>query len=536
MTQEGMSAVIAASIQSTTNKISLKADNTKAESGPHKRTVPNTASHKAEVKGQDEEGKLDNSNDHSQRPRPKNPASIAYEKKMGEIDGRIATIKRKMDTLRGDYSGSAGGDPNAPAAVRAEREKLMHRVREIRDQQRKISEDRKQVAKDFSETRELLRKKGAEVTSQKDKLPYKSAADIDRLIAEYEKQLETNAFKLAEERQILQEVSKLRKAKKALQSLDGSGSDMGSLRLRMDSLKSKLQERDNMFEALKAQQDAISEELGKLDGVRAEHQAKGADRQKQLDSLKKDLDKEYDNRRKAYAEHKESRRLAQAAAIKAQAHRQEYQRRQEIEKEIDQLESKLSRLSSDSVADRRWNECTNLSAFFSTFLPKTTEDKPSESQPTRKPGMPSSDEFEVLKSKYERDEEFSFMGLKAIQPKSKGKKVTGSKQSPNQDLSRLPISILAALADMSLSPPSDLAGVGTLLKLLGERKSALQSDRASSQAILAVKQEQIVDQINELKAKLEEPVKVNVTAIRREQEQQRTEQQSQEESPVIAGN
>ena len=323
------------------------------------------------------------------------------------------------------------------------------------------------LLEDFADTRELLRKKGAEVNTQKDKLPYKSVADIDRLVAEYERQLETNSFKLAEERQILQEVSKLRKAKKALQSLDGTGSDMGSLRLRMEALKGKLQERDDMFEALKAQQDAISEQLGKLDGVRAEHQAKGADRQKQLDSLKKDLDKEYENRRKAYAEHKESRRVAQATAIKAQAHRQEYQRRQEIEKEIDQLESKLSRLSSDSVADRRWNECTNLSAFFSSFVPKTEEDKPvesSESQSIRKPGAPSSDEFEVLKSKYERDEEFSFMGLKAIQPKSKPKKVSGSKQSSNQDLSRLPISILAALTDMSLSPPSDLAGVENSLE------------------------------------------------------------------------
>ena len=154
---------------------------------------------------------------------------------------------------------------------------------------------------------------------------------------------------------------------------------MGSLRLRMDALKGKLQERDNMFEALKTQHDAVSEELCKLDGIRAEHQAKGADRQKQLDSLKKELDKEYENRRLAYAENKESRRLAQVAAIKAQAQRQEYQRRHEVEKEIDQLESKLSRLSSDSLADRRWNECTNLSAFFSAFLPKTEETKTGES-------------------------------------------------------------------------------------------------------------------------------------------------------------
>ena len=147
MTQMGMSSVIAASIPPTINKLSLKSDNTKAESSPHKRTVPNTASHKAEVKGQGEEGKSDNSNDYSQRPRPKNPASIAYEKRMNEIDGRIASVKRRMDVLRGDYSGNAGGDPNASATVRAEREKLMHRIREIRDQQRKISEDRKQFAR-----------------------------------------------------------------------------------------------------------------------------------------------------------------------------------------------------------------------------------------------------------------------------------------------------------------------------------------------------------------------------------------------------
>ena len=99
----------------------------------------------------------------------------------------------------------------------------------------------------------------------------------------------------------------------------------------------------------------------------------------------------------------------------------------------------------------------------------------------------------MLKSKYERDEEFSLMGLKVIQPKSKPKKMAASKQPPHQDLSRLPISILAALADMSLNPPSDMTGVGNLLKVLEDRKTALQSDRAASQAALAIKRDQIVN-------------------------------------------
>ena len=150
------------------------------------------------MKGHGEEEGEESSNEgqFQRRPKPKHPAAIAYEKKMAEIDARITTVKRKMEVLRGGYSGNAGADPNASATVRAEREKLLHRMREIRDQQRKISEDRKVIAKEYSDARELLRKKGAEVSSQRDKLPYKSVADIDRMIAEYEKQLETKCLQV----------------------------------------------------------------------------------------------------------------------------------------------------------------------------------------------------------------------------------------------------------------------------------------------------------------------------------------------------
>lgn len=521
-----MSAVIAAAMappQPSGNKPGLRADNKKSESSPHKQAIPNTAAHKAEASASNAN---DDSVDHSttaengnRRPYRPSPMSIAYEKKMAEIDARINDIKRRMDALRGDFA-SSSGDPNASAAVKAEREQLLAKLREAREEQRKNIEQRKVISKELADVRELLRKKGTDISAQKDKLPFKNPAEIDRLIAEYEHQLETNAFKLSEERQILQEISKLRKAKRELKSIDGSGSDIGHLKLRLDALRGKLQERDDSLDALRAHQESFSEALRKLDGVRSDQQAKSATRQKQIEALKRELDDEYGKRRTAYAEHKDARRAQQATALKAQARREEMRRRQEIEDKIDELERKLGRLTSDSDVDRRWNECTNLTAFFSAYLPKpeaVSAPEASASKTSRQPEAHNED-LVALKPKSERDEEFTFMGIKAkklVKPKKESANAPPTSGQP--DLSRLPMPILVALADMSFVPPTSLADVDKLLKALDARKGSLESGRAASQAALADKQQAISNEISALKAKLEEPVKISAAAMRRKE-------------------
>lgn len=536
--QGGMSAAIAAAMApsqpSAGNKPGLKADNKKSESSPHKQATPNTAAHKAEANASNSN---DDAVDHSaapaengnRRPYRPSPMAIAYEKKMAEIDERINGIKRRMAALRGDPA-SSSGDPNASAAVKAEREHLVSKLRDVHDEQKKTIEQRRAVAKEFAGVRELLHKKSTEISSQKDKLPFKNPVEIDRLVAEYEHQLETNAFKLSEERQILQEISKLRKAKRELKSIDGSGSEVGNLKLRLDVLRGKLQECDDSLDTLRAHQESFSEELRKLDGIRSGQQAKSADRQKQIEALKRELDAEYDKRRTAYAENKDARRAQQAVALKAQARREEMRHRQEIEDKIDELEGKLSRLTGNSDVDRHWNECTNLSAFFSAYLPKpeiACAPEASANKAARQPDA-HNDDFVALKPKSERDEEFTFMGIKAKKLAKPKKEPANAPPMPGKpDLSRLPMPILVALADMSLVPPSDIADVEKLLKTLDARKASLESGRAASQAALADKQQAILMDIDALKAKLEEPAKVNVAAMRRKEAAAAEEQEEE---------
>ena len=486
----GISTLIASSIKPKVEKPRLRGDSSKAEATPHASVTPSTSAHKSEQSTAVVE--------ENNRPRRPNPAQIAYEKKMAEIDSKIANIKARMDHVRGNFSES-GGNPNLPASVRAERERYIHQVRELREKLKQGQEERRKLSNEVNQLREVLKKRGADMDAQKEKLPFRNVAEIDRRVAEMEKQLETNSFKLSEERAILQEVSRLKKAKKTLQEMEAGAK--GSEGVRFEVAKVKLKEVEESLDAARAELEKVNEELRRIDGVKMEAQVKAADREKQVERLKAELDAAFAERRKAYEDNKEAKRLSQVAYQKAQARKAEYARRDQIRDQIEELEEKMNKLVTSDPATVRYAECTNLEAHFTSLLGNQPKSSVESSAP--KTSAPAaSNGFVALKSKEERDAEFELIGA-GVGKSSSAKKSSAPKNAqPTQDLSRLPISILAALADLGLTPPTDLPAVSTLLKTIAEKKATLESGRQASQAALDEKQEAIKKEIEQLRSQL----------------------------------
>lgn len=498
-------------------KASLTADNHKSESTARHQALDNTEAHRAERTNSDHATAATT----TLSKKPLSAAAQAFDKKVSQIDAGIAEVRRRMDAVKDglaeDPSFSAG---NKSHAERAERDAVFSQFKALRAQQTALIDRKKALQSDLSAAIETLKKRGAEVNAARDKLAYKSPAEITRRIAELEQDLERNAYKLIQERAILQEVSKLKKAKKELEALDTAGSDsLNGQRARLDVIRAKLAGLDAELNALKPAIDTCLADIRRLDGLKEEAKARGQERSKRLDVLRAELDNLYAKRKAAFAERAAERTAQQAAYARQQARREEQKRLDAIQDQIDDLEKQLSRLatpSASSEADRRWAECTNLEAYFGPFAKQQTS--PNNNAPsgteTKKADSSSSTtvakvEGEVLKSKGERDAEFVFMGAK-VQPagtKKHHQSASGKSSGHTAEIlpSKLPMAILGALADFGMTPPQDIASVKTLLMALDAKKSSLAAARAQSQATREAKQAELMTRIQVLRVQLEDP-------------------------------
>lgn len=355
------------------------------------------------------------------------------------------------------------------------------------------------------------------MTAAKDKLSFKNTAEIDRRVAEIEAQLDGGRFTLSEERQMLQEVSKLRKMRKALETLDGSGSDTASLRLRLDQVKLRQGDSDAALAAKKEEIAAVSRQLDELEGVRVAENAKRTDSRTEMDKLRQELDAEHAKKNAAYNEFREAKAAKQTAYLRMVARREEQARQEAIETEIDKIERAMGKLSTESVVDKKWNECTILLNFFLPFSPSTLNGG---SAPTvakslavdetklRKPRAMDLSTVQVIRKRDQDDEECYFKPAKTAQ-KHKGSRAaetgtTNVATSAAPDLSRLPFHILAALTDMALPIPKNIdSDVPNLLKTLESRRSELQDHRDASIAEVDARRNALLQEIEVLRAKME---------------------------------
>lgn len=331
-------------------------------------------------------------------------------------------------------------------------------------------------------------------------MSFKSTAEIDARIREIESTLESGRFTLSEERQMLQEVTKLRKMRKALENMDGSsGNDITSLRFRLDQIKLRQGDIEALITGKRDEINAVNSEIDTLNGVQAAEKSKRADSKTEIEQLKKELDLEYAKKKAAWDEYLQVKAAKEAAYHRMVARKEEQARVAAIESEIDVLERKLGHLTTESVIDKKWNECTNLINYFQPFL------KGSAAEETNKPGKPAApvrnttvdlSKVQVLK----KEDECYFVPSKASK---KQQKSTAASEDPNAELTKLPFHILAALTDMALPIPKSVEkDLPDLLSTLQTRRADLQSHRDASLAEMESKRNAISAEIEALRAKI----------------------------------
>ncbi len=417
---------------------------------------------------------------------------------MGEIESRINYLKSKLDDLKGGY-GNVG-------EATGERGKLITELKKLREQTKPLQDERRQWAKDAAELREALKKRSSELKDAKDKLPFKTVPELEARIAQYEAQLESGNFKLSEEKQIVTEISKLNRAKKALLNLDSNsnGNDVLSMKARADNLHEKIKARDEQLDTFRSKIDAISSKLDELNGVRKAEKVSKEERQAQIDKLRKELDEAFESRRKTYEENKAQRAAAFEARLKREVRFKEERRCAEIQEKIDDLEERLASYNPESILDKKLAECNNMMSFFAQLtLTEQPSAKAAEvsslAAPVGRNVEVSEDltKFEVVK----KDDNDSFFVGGATKKK-------GSKKASNSSdsLGKLPIHVLAGLSDLNLAIPSSTDQVPILLDALSKVKTAINEKKseleASGEHQVDPKQKALMDQIAALKLEL----------------------------------
>lgn len=453
---------------------------------------------------------------------PKHKNQIEYEKKMSELDGRIGYLKARLDELKGGYSGAneGGAESGSPRA------KIIGELKALREESRPLQDERKAWAKEAADLRDSIKKRGGELKDAKDKLPFKSIPEIEARIAEYEHQLETGSFRLAEEKQIVMEISKLKKAKKALLVLEapvaGKSQDLGSMKARVDVLQEKIKARDGQLDGLRAKIDGLSAKLDEMNGTRATERVSKEERQAQFTKLRADLDEAYEARRKAYEENKVQRAAAYEARLKRDARFKEEARCAEIEERIADLEERIASHNPESLLDKKLAECNNMISFFSSLsgsgAGKAAPTEVAESKLAAPVGrtVTATEEIAKLEVVKKDEDDVYFLGGSGKSKTKKGPKTTTSSSSTqsSSDIGKLPMHVLAGLADLNISIPSASEQLPILLDALNQIKAALEGKKAELEADgaeqpLDPKTKALMDQLAALKLELDkkpEPV------------------------------
>lgn len=431
-------------------------------------------------------------------PRGTHPNQIAFDRKLSDIDLKIKVLKERLDDLRlGDEK--KGDD-------RSEKSKLLNELKKIRDEQRVVEDERRRLVKDMTGLKETLKKKTGETSAAKEKLQYKSPVEIERRIKELEQIVEGGRCTLAEEKQIISDISKLRKNKKILENLEGSNSsDNTSIRLRIEQIKAKLGELEPVLDQFKSKSFEIQGKLTVFEGEIAEEREARAKRQELTFKAKNDLDEAYTERRAVIERSKQERQALREAKIKREARQQEEMKKSKIREEIQNLEEQLLARAPETILEKKMSECSNLTAYFQSFVTKESSlnkgKNESESSSFNKSKLDELlQENELIVKKSERVNDI--LGGNGNQGKE-SKKKREDKKSIASHLGSFPVHILAALGDLGLSVPSRSDELVVLFESINKLKLAFMEKHEASKGQVDEKRLEIESKIKALNAELE---------------------------------
>lgn len=321
------------------------------------------------------------------------------------------------------------------------------------------------------------------ITEQKNargKLAYKSVEDVDRAIAQLQKQVDSGTMKIVDEKKALSEISQLNRQKKSFGGIDDGEKGIADVKAQIAELKKTMDDPEaramsekynaiqKELDDIKAEQDVVYKNINQLRDQRTKAQNEQQEAWQALKAHKDDFfarkraAREYEN--KAYQIRKEKQATEQQAYLAA--------------KRKANAEQKLEEASAPAFQD----EILTAEGLIRYFDPSAVAAKevaaPSKFAATS--GRTVNDEaFKGMKAVKKDDQEDFFIGGGGKKKKGGKKGAAAGTSTPAETTGKfnLNLGVLEDLAKVKVDAPSSQADVPKVVEALKEKVSKWKADQ-----------------------------------------------------------
>ena len=296
------------------------------------------------------------------------------------------------------------------------------------------------------------------------------------------------------------EISKLRKARRELDSFSGQESTIGDLKKAADQYRVILAEKDRDLRVFDEQLKSVNSELTQLSSTRSANQGKIKALTQERDGVRKQMDRLYETKNQAYEEFQK----AQAAhRIWTQAENVKWEEshvRKEIEQAIRDLEYELKKLEMPTSSDQI-EQCLNIQTYLRINVLKESVVIGSQSTAasTSTTGIRQVDKLDdtmVLK----KDE---VVDNYSIVSKSKAKKVIKDVAPISNSTVKLPFWVISALNELKVNMVSNVEEAKQAIMALEKVKTSFEQKQDARMANIDSERTAINIRMEKEKARLE---------------------------------
>lgn len=375
--------------------------------------------------------------------------------------------KAKLDTARPNNKDS----PNAKR-----QQELKTELNAIRQAQQGNKSGRNAIFEKMKKLDEQLKSRQNELKTNKSRVNFKSAEDVDQEIARLQKQVDSGMMKLVDEKKALAEISALHKARKNFSGFDAQ-------QKAIDDLKSQIAEQKKQLDD--PEQKALSEKYTKLqtelDGLKAEQD----EAFKNLKALREATDKARAEQQEKYLARKElkdkyyqQKRAFQEYDFQARKARNERRKQEQVQylagKRKQAAEARLEEASAPAYQDEIYATEGLIRHFDPSALPAKEATSAGKFAASAQRTIEASEIKGTRISKKDTEEENYFMGTGGKKGKKGGKK---GGAAPAASKFNLNIGIIEELAKVGVDAPSSQADVPATVEKLKEKLAHWKEDQ-----------------------------------------------------------
>ncbi|KAF2787360.1 hypothetical protein K505DRAFT_329736 [Melanomma pulvis-pyrius CBS 109.77] len=409
--------------------------------------------------------------------KPEKPDEEAYKEQLAKAEKEHTAAQEKFNTVKAKFDLARPNNKDSPNAKR--QQELKTELNAIRQTQQGNKGSRNAVHEKIKKLDEQLKSRFNELKVAKGRVNFRTVEDVDHEIARLQKQVDTGAMKLVDEKKALSEISSLNKARKNFSAFDAQQKGIDDVKAQIaeqkkllddpeqKALSQKYTELQTELDGLKAEQDdafkSMKAHRDQTDKARAEQQEK-------YTAMKQIKDAYYQQKR-AFAEYDyQARKVRQERKRQEQLDWQATKRKETASKHLEEA-------SSPAYQDEILTAEGLIRYFDPSALPAKEATGPSKFIASAQRTVADSAFKGTRVSKKDEPEEHYFAGTGGKKGKKGKKGGNAAASAPAEGKFSLSIGVIEELSKVGVDAPSSQADVPAVVEKLNEKLAHWKKDQ-----------------------------------------------------------